>query len=203
MSQGTLNQPLAKSPWRLRFLMAAVVAICCVVLATSESADVYSTDIFGPSVHWVATTHIGWPLPAIDLIRKGSEEAREGGSFRPANVPVTGIELHWRAAVYDMFVIFSLVVATLTCFLPWRDFPQPRFSLADVFVVLTCATIGFVVWYQICVSRVDAEQRKVGWFIAESTAYLIITLAAASALNGLVARGQHWMRPRAAADRGC
>jgi len=187
------DMPLAQSSWRLRCLMAALVAISCAVLATPEAAEVYSTDVFSQTIHYKATTRFGWPLPAINVIREGTREPREGVTFVASHAPITRVRLRWPAFLYDVLLIGALVVATLTSFLPWRDFPRPRFSLIDVFVVLTCATIGSVVWYQMCLSRANADPGKLGWFIAQSAMYLIITLAAAGSVNGLMARAERWM----------
>ena len=194
MSQQMFRNQVTNPPWRLRCLAAAIVAICCAVLAASESADVYSTDLFSQTVHYKAITRTGWPLPAIDLIRKGTVEAREGDTFRPSHAPVTGVEAHWTALFYDVSVVGALIAATLSWFLPWRDCPRPRFSLADIFVLLTCATIGSVVWYQMCASQANTEAGNNGWLIVQSAAYLIITLAAAGSVNGLMARAERKMR---------
>lgn len=191
------DRPLANSPWRLRCLMAALVAVSCALLATPEPAEVYTTDINSQTVHYKATSRIGWPLRAIDVIRQGSREPKESVTIRASREPITGIELRWPAFLYDLFVVSVLVVATVTSFLPWRDFPRPRFSLLDVFVVLTCVTIGSVVWYQMCASRANADPGDLGWFIVQSAMYAVITLATAGALNGLIAQAGEWLRQRA------
>jgi hypothetical protein len=164
--------PFAKrSPLWLRSLAAALVAASCLLLFATPP----STEIFGNS-----TDH-GWPRVSVRVTRT----MPMAGEGEPV---VSSVEIRWTALFYDVVHIASLVGMSIVFFLPWREFPRPRFSLADLFALMTCLTIGTLLWYQMCVVGASVSPLSQRLLAVNTAAYLLISLAYAGVLNGLIAR---------------
>ena len=147
--------------------------------------ETYSSGISGSRMTTNTTSHFGWPLTTLAITR----QAPEIHTLDPQD-PITKVSLDWPALLYDSLVMAALTLGSFLYFLPWREFPRARFVLADVFVLVTCASIGGVMWHQMYMSGREPESGDAEWFFLVSVSYLIVTLAAAGSLNGFMARAR-------------
>lgn len=148
---------------------------------------------------------LGWPLPVLRvthrfLIRNYAEVVRydswEGENVYPPEV--TSTQILWQPLIYDCLVVATLTAGSFLFFLPWQAFPRPQLSLADLFVGMTSATVGCVLWYQLCVSGTYHTEYNRLVLTMDSVSYLALTLASAGILNGMIASASAWMRRRGA-----
>jgi len=174
--------PIARPLW------VRLVALALFTVATGQLAFVAHPyehlDIpdVGPQ-----TDH-GWPLPAVRVTHDDSAD----GLLLPERVlhlvhAVVNFGVLPRGLHYDLAVVSVSVCGIWFWYTPWRAFPRPQFSLAEVCVLLAFVSTGCVLWFRMWSAGAELWQTSQFVLMANSGSYLVITLVYAGIVNGVLA----------------
>ena len=129
-------------PRHFRIWATAAVACGCVWLVIQPRL---AQQKMAPVIHRLPTLVVdsehGWPLTAFHFMR-ATGWYEHSYHFRKTIYPVWVERLDGLALAYDLVVIGALIVLTRLFFLPWQAYPEPKVSLAEIFVWLSSLSVG-------------------------------------------------------------